>query len=241
MLSATRRLALATALLVPAAFVRAEAPADPAGHWEGAIHAPAEDIQVSVDLAFHGDGKLVGTFSNPGQRIAGYPLWSATVDGRSVKLDVKFSDAAVQSFEGELAADGKSMTGEFLISVHAVPFTLTRTGDAKIAAAPKSPAIDSALAGQWSASLDVGGKALPVLLTMTNHDDRSATGSWSSGGGSATPIAIAYEGRSVELVSKVTPTTYAGTLSADGAEISGTLTEGSSSMPLTFKRIASLR
>ena len=147
MLSAPRRLALATALLVPAAFVRAEAPADPAGHWEGAIHAPVEDVQVSVDLAFDGDGKLVGTFSNPGQRIAGYPLWSATVDGRSVKLDLKFSDAAVQSFDGELAADGRSMTGEFLISVYAVPFTLTRTGDAKIAATPKSPAIDSSLGG----------------------------------------------------------------------------------------------
>jgi hypothetical protein len=235
---ATRILALATALLVPAALVRAEAPGDPSGHWEGAIHAPLEDLAVSVDLAFDDGGKLVGTFSNPGQHIAGFPFWNATVDGRSVKLDVKLSDAEVQAFDGNLGADGKSMTGEFLIGVYAVPFSLTRTGDAKIAAAPTSPVLEAALAGEWTASLDVGGKALPVLLTMTNRDDRTATGSWSSGGGTATPITIAHQGKSIELVSAVTRAAYSGMVSADGTEIVGTLTDGPHSQALTFRRVA---
>ena len=34
---------------------------DPSGHWEGAIHAPSQDVAISVDLALGRDGKLVGT------------------------------------------------------------------------------------------------------------------------------------------------------------------------------------
>ena len=81
-----RALALAAALL-PVAWAGAGPATTAAGHWDGAIHAPVEDVVVSVDLAADESGKLGGTFSNPGQKLKGFPLWSASVNGEAVKLD----------------------------------------------------------------------------------------------------------------------------------------------------------
>jgi hypothetical protein len=41
------------------------------------------------------------------------------------------------------------------------------------------------------------------------------------------------------LTSSVTPTTFTGTLNADGTELSGTLTEGGAARPVVFARVAS--
>ena len=239
MVFSIRKLTLATAtvLLVPLPLLGAETPA-PSGHWKGAIHVPSGDVQVAVDLAFDDGGKLAGTFSNPAEHINGFPLWNASVDGRSVSLEIKIGGSAVQTFAGNLSADGQSMSGDFLVNVYAVPFNLTRTGEARIEAPPRSPAIDEILAGEWSASLNVGDQSLPVALTLSNHADGTAMGSWASGGGTAVPISIAHQDRSLTLTSTVTPAAYAGTVNADGTEISGIFTAGPLEQTLTFTRAA---
>ena len=61
-----------------------------------------------------------------------------------------------------MSADGQTITGQFLIDVHAVPFTLKRNGEARIAPPPKSAAIDAKLAGSWSGALVVGSQSLPL-------------------------------------------------------------------------------
>jgi hypothetical protein len=241
MVFATRTLILASALLLPLSLLGADVPADPSGHWEGAIHVPSGEVQIEVDLAFDDGGKLVGTFSNASEHLTGYPLWNVTVDGASISLEIKTGGSGVQTFAGNLAADGKSMSGDFLVSVYAVPFNLTRTGEARIEAPPSSSAIDNALAGAWSASLDIGGKPLPLVLTMTNHADGTATGNWALDDGVATPVAITHEGRNVTLASTVANAAYSGTVSADGMRISGSFTGDSLDQPLTFSRNADAR
>ncbi len=241
MVFSARTFTLATALLVPFSMLRAETAADPSGHWEGAIQVPSGEVQVSVDVAFDDTGKLAGTFSNPSQQLTGFPLWSIAVEGRSVRLELKTSDPGVQAFEGDLSADGQTLSGDFLVSVYAVPFTLTRTGDARIAAPPRSAAIDEALAGEWSASLNVGGKPLPVALKLTNNSDGTASGSWAIASGVATAVKIEQEGRSLTLESTVALARYSGALNADGSTISGTFKEGESEQPVTFSRIVAAR
>ncbi len=238
MLVSIRTLAFLTALS-PTAFAGAD-PATPlAGHWEGAIHAPLEDVIIAVDLAAGEAGKLGGTFSSASQRLNGFPLWSASVDGEAVKLELKMADPGMRTFDGRFSEDGLSIKGEFLIDVHAVPFTLKRTGDARIAPRPVSAPIDVKLAGSWSGSLSVGAHSLPLSLTLTNHGDRTATGSWAAGGAPATPVAIAYDGGTLTLTSPVTPASFTGTLSPDGGQISGTLIDGAASRPVVFSRVAS--
>jgi hypothetical protein len=226
-------------LFIAALSLSAFADADPArlaGHWEGAIHAPLEDVAVAVDLVAGEGGKLGGTFSSPSQRLNGFPLWSASIDGDAVKLELKFADPGVRTFDGRMAADGLSIKGQFLIGVQAVPFTLNRSGEAQIASTPKSAAIDAKLAGAWRGSLDIGGQSLPFTLTLTNHADGTATGTWSAGGAPEIPIAVAYDNATLTLTTPVTPATFTGSLSADGKQLSGTLNEGGAPRPVVFMR-----
>jgi hypothetical protein len=240
MLFSARGFTLTTALLVPLSFVRAET-ADPSGHWEGAIDAPSGEVHVAIDVALDDAGKLMGTFSNPSQHLNGFPLWNVAVEGQSVRLELKTSDPGVQTFAGTLSADGQSMSGDFLVSVYAVPFTFTRTGEARIAAAPRSVAIDEALAGDWSATLNVAGKELPVVLKLRNNTDGTASGTWAIASGVATPVKIEQRGRNLTLESTVAPVVYTGALISDASSLSGTFKEGTSEQPLTFSRMVAAR
>jgi hypothetical protein len=230
------RRALAVTAFLPAAFVGA---APLAGHWEGAIQSPLEEITVVVDLAPDAAGKIGGTFSSPSQRLNGFPLHGVSVDGATVKIELKMADPGMRTFDGRLSADGLSITGQFLIDVYAVPFTLKRNGDARIAAPPRSAAVDAKLAGSWNASLSLGAQSLPLALTLINHGDRTATGTWSAGEGPAIPVAIAYQGGTLTLTSPVTPATFTGSLSADGTQISGTLNEDGAPRQVVFTRAGS--
>jgi hypothetical protein len=233
-----RRLMLAPMLLVPLICARAEPLADPTGHWEGAVHAPTEDIVIAVDIAFDEKGDLVGTFSNPSQRLKGFPFLNVGVEGRIVTLSLKTSDPGTQTFAGHLSDDGSSMAGDLLVSVYSVPFSLERVGDPNIAPIPHSPRIDERLAGEWSASLAIGAQQLPMVLMMVNEADGTATGSWKAGDSVMTPVTIASDGGQVKLVSTVTPTEFSGSVSADGTQISGTIKQGVTEQPLTFLRTA---
>ena len=222
--------------LLPATFVGADPAATLAGHWEGAIQTPLEEIAVAVDLAPGEGGKLGGTFSSPSQRLNGFPLWSASIDGDAVKIELKTADPGMRTFDGRLSEDGLSIEGQFLINVYAVPFRLTRNGEAHIAPPPKSAAIVAGLAGAWGGSLDVAGQSLSFTLTLTNHADRTATGAWSAGGAPALPVAISDDNGTLTLTSPVTPDSFTGSLSADGKQISGTLNDGTKSLPVVFTR-----
>jgi hypothetical protein len=237
MVVSVRELVIVTAFL-PATLAGADPAGGLAGHWEGAIHAPLEDVSVAVDIAADAAGKLGGTFSNASQKLNGYPLWSASIDGDTVKLELKVADPGMRTFDGRFSSDGEMITGQFLIDVHAVPFTLRRNGEARIAPPPRRAAIDPKLAGSWNASLTVGAQSLPLTLTLTNHADRTATGAWAAGGAPATPVAIATQGATLTLTSPVVPSTFTGTLSADGTQISGTLHEGATPRPVVFTRVA---
>jgi hypothetical protein len=196
---------------------------------------------MSVDLALGRDGKLIGTVSNPSEHITGYPLSAATVNGGDVRLEVKTGGSGAQTLAGKLGADGKSLSGDFLVGVYSVPFELERTGDARFVPEPKNAKIDAAFAGEWTTTLMLGGDSVPVVLKLANRSDGTSAGSWSAGDGSATSVVIAQRDRSVTLTSNVTSAAYTGTLSADNSEIAGTFSEGSLKQPMTFRRAAAHR
>jgi hypothetical protein len=228
----------AAVALLPVAWASAEPDATVTGHWEGAIHAQADDFAVAVDLASDDAGKLAGTFSNAAQRINGLPLFSASVDGRLVKLEIKSAGPAIQTFDGRVSPDGQTITGQFLVDVYAVPFELKRTGAARIAPPPRSAAVDAKLAGSWAGTLEIAGTSFPLALTLTNHADRTSTGAWAAGGAPLSAISIAVEGSNVTLTSAITPTTFTGTVNAEGTELAGTLTESGAPRPVVFARVA---
>jgi len=234
--SACRSALVTAALAVAVAGADAAVTPSAIGHWEGAIHAPTDETAIALDVALDVDGKLVGTFSNPSQQLHDFPLRNVMIDAGAVTLELKTSDPGVQTFLGTVGDDGRSMRGEFCFSVYSVPFSLTRTGDARIPPAPRSPAVDARLVGHWKGALVVGTRQLPLLLTLTNEPDAMATGRWTAGDAVATPVAVSSDGLAVTLTSTVTPADFRGTVNSEGTEIAGTMTLGGTAQPLTFVR-----
>ena len=230
----TRLLLVAALLIVPASPLRAQAVADPSGHWEGSIQVqPNIAIKVEIDLAKNARGEFAGTFGQPDQGVKGLPLSTVAVESRSVRFVVK-AGAQPATFTGTLAADGTSIAGDAAQGGYSIPFTLTRTGDAKIAAAPRNAAIGKELEGTWQGALDVNGAGMRLIVKMANLPDGTAGGTIVSPDGSNVeiPIGITQKAASVTIDVAAVGGSFVGVLS--GVELAGTWTQGPSSLPLTL-------
>jgi uncharacterized protein len=135
-------------------------------------------------------------------------------------------------------SDGRTISGAFNVNGISAPIDFTRTGDAKIEH-PSSAPIAKALEGAWSGMLDVGGKSMRIVITLTNHADGTATGTAMNLDGGAVPIPISritQQGSELTLDIKVVSGSYVGSMSADGTELTGTWKEKSFSAPMKLRR-----
>jgi hypothetical protein len=233
----THLLAIAALLLLPAPLL-AQPAVDPSGHWEGTIQPqPNTEVKVEIDLARNGKGELAGTFGQPTQGVKGLPLSTVAVEARSVRFVVKGGPDAA-TFGGVLSADGRSISGDVNQAGYSIPFTLTRTGDARIAPVPKSAAIGKELEGTWHGTLDVNGQQMRLIVKMANQPDGTAAGTIVSpdGSGVEVPIAMTQKGSILTIDVTSVGATYSGVLNATGTELTGTWTQQSSALPLTLRK-----
>jgi hypothetical protein len=231
---------MAAACLAVAVSAQAQSTADLSGHWEGTVNLPNFQLPLAIDIARGEPGGFVGTLTNDADGIAGLPLKTVTLDGRLVQFVIA-SGSGLQEYNGVLMSDGHSISGAFSVNGLSAPIDFTRTGDAKIDR-PTSAPIEKAIEGSWNGTLDVGGKSMRVVVTLTNHADGTSTGTVINldGGSVAIPISrIAQQGSQVTLEIRVVSGSYVASLSADGAELAGTWTEKSFSAPMTLRRVAS--
>ncbi len=232
-----RTLLIAALFAVPASSPHAQAPAtDPSGHWQGMLQAPGMDVEFEVDLAKNGSGELAGTVSIPAQKLKNLPLLKVAVEGESVTFYAR-SD---QPLKGVLSADGTSMSGDFFAGGNSVPFSMNRTGDARISAPAASARISKELEGDWTATLEASGLQLRLILTLANQPDGTAIGHIVNldQGGLRLPLVVTQKASSVTLDSTVVPSSFSGTLNPAATELAGTFTQGTLSVPLTFRRAA---
>jgi hypothetical protein len=216
-------------------FARAQSPADPSGHWEGSVQIPGNSIPFVVDLAKDAKGQLIGTVTNTD--VKGLPLTKIALSGRSLLLQAN----ADQPFNGELSDDGRTISGTVTLSGYSLPLALTRTGDAHIEPPPTSAAVSKELEGAWEGTLQASRGPMHLVLTVTNRPDGRATAQFVSvdEGGLLIPVVITQNGSNVSYTSTVVASSWAGVLSADGRELTGTFTQGPASLPLTFRRAGS--
>ena len=229
-------IALLTLVLVPMS-APAQTAVDPSGHWEGTINAPEMETPIEIDLARDSSGALIGTFGQPGERLTGLPLSDFALDGAAIRFQIK-GKAGERAFDGKLSADGKSITGSFTMQGFPMPFTLTRTGDAKIATVAGGPRLGNDLVGSWDGTLDVRGTLVRLTLTMANRPDgTSAASIVNVDQGLEIPVsAITQAGSSVTLEVKSISGSYTGAVNSAGTELVGTFIQGAGSVPLTFRR-----
>ena len=123
---------------------------------------------------------------------------------------------------------------------HAIPFSLTRTGDARIASAPKSPPIGKELEGTWNGTLDVGERQMRIVVKMANQPDGTATGTIVSqdGTGVEIPIAMTQKGSSLTVDVPSVGASFAGVLNTAGNGVGRHVDPGTVGFALTLKRAA---
>ena len=207
----------------------------PAGHWEGAIKLPDQELRIEVDLAPAGES-WEGTISIPVQGLKGFPLSNVTVKGDTVTFAMKGVPGDPQ-FTGTLAKDAKSLSGDFSQGGGSVPFSLTRTGDAKFERPPKSTPISKDLEGSWDGALSVSGTTLRLVLKLANQPGGAATGTLISvdQGGSQIPIAaIVQDGTHLKVIVAAIAANYEGEIK--NGQVTGTWSQGPITAPLVFTR-----
>jgi hypothetical protein len=219
----------------------AQPPADPSGHWTGSIHvpayngAPAREVAIAIDLAKNARGELTATFTQPDQNVTALPLGTASFDGKVVSFELRANGGGV--FKGTLA-DAQSIAGDFITTAggYAIPFDLARTGDATIAAAPKSAAIGKDLEGVWTGTIEFQGRKERLVLKMANLPDGSSAGTVLDVDGSNVeiPIAVRHIASNVTIEVAAVAATFTGAL--NGTELAGTWNQGPVSLPVTFTR-----
>lgn len=221
---------------VSTASARAQAVVDPSGHWRGELQAPGMTVAFEVDFAKNAAGGYAGAVSIPSQRLKGLPLTKITVDGRSIAFQAR----ADQPLTGTLSDDGTSIAGDFLMMGSSVPFVLTRSGEARLEAPPRSARITTALEGVWDATLVADGMPLRLTMTLANLPDGTATGRVVNldEGGLEIPLTVTQTGSSVKLdFSVIAGASFSGTLDAAGTELAGTYSQDEKTAPLSFHRV----
>lgn len=234
----SRIMPFAVSLLITSSPLRAQTPADPTGHWEGAIHAPKMEVGIEIDLARNSQGELVGTFSNTDQNTKGLPLANIARDGASITFQIKGSGAGERVFTGTLSPDAAAMSGEYNQSGYTVTFDITRKGEARLEPARANPAVSKSLEGSWQGTLHVNDVERNLILTLTNRPDGTAVGNFVNVEESLEiPIAvITQQADTVTLEVTAVGGSYSGRVDADGTALVGTFRQGPASLPLTFHR-----
>jgi len=229
------RALLVVSLLAAPALSNAQT-VDPSGHWEGAITIPGSEIPFQVDLSKNADGKLVAAYSRPENGLQGLPMANVTLDGRAINFELTV-DGGVK-FYGTLDGTGKTITGDVTARIGNAPFSMTRTGDAQIAAAPRNASISKELEGTWKGTLSLEGQNLRLVLRMSNHPDGTAAATMTSvdQGGIEFPLGLTQKTTTLTLNTPVIGGDFfTGTLNAAG-ELAGTFSQGPVTAPLTFIR-----
>ena len=212
----------------------AQTPADPSGHWEGTIQTPEMSVPFEVDFTRNAKGEITGTINLPAERILGLPLAKVKIDGAKVMFHVR----ADQPLTGTLSADGQSITGDMTASGGTAPFTMTRTGAARIETPMPNAPVGTALEGTWRGTIDSRMGSMRLVLEVANTTAGATARLINLDQGSLTIPAttITQDGTRLTLVFKSIDGTFTGTLNAAGTELAGTISQRQGTMPLTFTR-----
>jgi hypothetical protein len=230
----------ALSLLAPFAF--SQTPAGAAGHWEGSITTPGQELGIQVDLAKGEKDQWKGTIAIPEQNLRSFPLSSISVEKGAVKFAMK-GVPGDPVFDGKLAADGQSISGNFSQNGNEMPFSMKRTGEAQFATLEKSTPVAKEIEGTWEGTLDANGQQLRLVLKLANEAG-AATGTLTSvdQDGAVIPIeVITQKGAELKLELPSVGGSFAGEVSKDGSVIAGQWTQGMGALPLTFKRPAAAK
>jgi len=208
-----------------------------AGHWEGTLSVPNQELNITIDLLKSDKGQWSGSFGVPSQGASGLRLEKIEIDGKNVKFTVPEAPGAPE-FSGSIKDDGH-MALSFSVSGGSFPADLKRTGEAKVEVPQASPAVDTKFEGDWEGSLDTPGGALRIAIHLHNQPDKTVKATLDSPDQNAFGMSmsdVVQKDLAIELKLKVVGGAYKGSLNAEANKLTGEWSQGGSSFPLELKK-----
>jgi hypothetical protein len=224
-----RKLALALVLAGAFGVTRAATAQEAAGNWLGTIEAGGARLRLAVHIAKGPGGALTGTMDSLDQGAVGIPLAAVTQAGDALGFEVPKVGGR---YDGRWEAAKGDWVGTWRQAA-ALPLTLVR-GE------PPAAPVVTGLDGDWDGALKTGVVSLRLALHVKTDPRGTIAGLDSiDQGTNGIPVAsIARDGQKISFKVNAVGGTFEGALSADGASIAGTWTQGGPSLPLTLNRRA---
>ena len=208
---------------------------DIAGDWQGTLSTGQAQLRLVLHITKSADNSLKATLDSIDQPGAnGIPVNSVTLKDSKLSLDV----AAVQgTYEGKVAADGKTMSGTW--SQHGETFSLDFKRSATPVKTEHKPAKPSDIDGTWSGTLDTGTAKLRIVFHISNTEDGLVatmdSPDQSLKGMPTTGVTRNDTALKIELAQ--IHASFSGKIAADLSSIDGTWSQGGASLPLVVKRV----
>lgn len=233
-------LPLALLLMLPGARGADVAP-DVVGLWTGSITLPTAALDIRVELAFSPGRGWQGTIDIPAQGLRGYRLDPVKIEGMDVSLTLPGIPGG-PGLAGQLAADGKSIAGDFHQAGQRFPFKLGRAEKpAPLADAEPKGIPGKGLAGYWLGAL----KPVPGVELRLALDVKAATADGGEGvlvsldqNNARIPLtAVAEKDGIVRVEAGGIGGTFVGRMNADGSELNGAWEQRGQPVQLLFRRV----
>jgi hypothetical protein len=239
----TRSIALGLLLSIHAALA-ASATNDVVGNWQGTLDTGVAKLRLVFKVSKTANGELTAKLDSPDQGARDIPADPVTVSNKTLRMEVK---AVKGLYVGTLDATGTKTTGLWSQGPAVLPLSLEKGGTNVVTAEEKFTAADLAankqaaekLAGTWNGALSTGTDDLRLRLNITKTGSGGATGTMDSldQGANGIPIsAITLKKDKVHFEARGVGGVYEGTLSTNGATLSGEWQQGGGSLPLDFKK-----
>jgi pimeloyl-ACP methyl ester carboxylesterase len=203
------------------------------GPWAGPLKvAPGVELRIELKVKASEDGKsLTANFISPDQSPEPIAVDSITLEGKSVRFDIKKLNG---SYAGELDPEARKIRGHWTQNGRAMDLDLA-ADDGK-SARPEPPV---ELFGLWVGPLDLGAAKLRIVLRIEKGPDgrRVAYLDSPDQGAKGIPVtSIGLDGKTVKFACTSIGGSFQGTLDAEKGTITGTFKQLGKSTPLTLKK-----
>lgn len=182
------------------------------GDWHGVLQSPIGPMTLVISIAEDGQGGLRGELQSPDQGPGRMPLTTVSEANGRLTFTIK---AAQISYQGEWVAAEQHWTGTFTQGAP-MPLTLER------GLPPARPVVDG-LDGVWQGVVTRNGVDLRLVLRVaTGARGTSVTFDSPDLGAAGLPVTgFARRGNNVTFAVPASGGRFAGTLSGDGARMTG--------------------
>jgi fermentation-respiration switch protein FrsA (DUF1100 family) len=209
-------------------------PATLEGRWTASLEAGEAILHLVLHVSKAEDGSLKATIDSLDQGVYGIEVTSLTQKDSILQFNVSSVGA---SFEGKIAADRRTIEGDWMQGSASLPLIFHRQ---PAGASAKNPSDSIASAeGVWQAALEGNGMRLRLQLHVAHDDQKqlvAALDSPDQGVSGLPAIKVSQKDAAIHFEIPVVNGVYDGTLNAAKSSITGTWAQSGAEQKLIFQR-----